>query len=105
MMDGVADWSSGSAVLDFVISTSNTGVIKPGQIVATAIQADSFEMLPDSEPDDDKSIPSTESVFSCVKGKDEFLYLCILSAEDKEFYLDMDIIEHPLARPQEIPKG
>ncbi len=66
-------------------------------------------MLPDNEPDDDKSIPSTESVFSCVKRKDEFLYLCILSddvmdTEEKEFDLDMDIIEPPLARPQEVPR-
>ncbi len=31
--------------------------------MATAIQVDYVEMLPDSEPDDDKSIPLTESVF------------------------------------------
>ncbi len=88
IMDGAADLSSGSAELDFVNSTSNTVVIKPGQIVATAIQVDSVEMLSDSEPDDDKSIPSTESVFSCEKRKDEFLYPCIVSdkamdAEDR----------------------
>ncbi len=59
--------SSGSAELDFVNSTSNMIFIKPGQIVATTIQVDSVEMLPDCEPDDDKSIPSSESVFSCVK--------------------------------------
>ncbi len=64
-------------------------------------------MLPDIEPDDDNSIPSAESVFSCVKRKDEFLYPCIMSdevmeAEEKEFDLDMDIIEPPLARLQEI---
>ncbi len=63
-------------------------------------------MLPDSEPDDDKSIPSAESVFSCVKRKDEFLYPCIMSdeamdAEVKEFDLDMDIIEPPLGKRQE----
>ncbi len=92
MMDGVADLSSGS-----VNSTSNTVVIKPGQIVATATQVDSVEMLPDSEPDNDKSIPSTESVFSCVKREDEFLYPCsvtdeVMDAEDKEFDLNMDII-------------
>ncbi len=46
--------------------------------MATAIEVDSFEMLPDSEPDDDKSIPSAESDFSCVKRKDEFLYPCIV---------------------------
>ncbi len=58
MMDGAADLSSGSTELDFVNSTSHTVIIKPGQIVVTAIQFDSVEMLPDSEPDDDKSIPS-----------------------------------------------
>ncbi len=94
MMDGVADLSSGSAELDFIDSTFNTVVIKPGQTVATAIQVDSVEKLPDSEPDGDKSIPSTESVFSCVKRKEEFLYPCIVSdeamdAEDKEFDLDL----------------
>ncbi len=77
--------------------------------MATAIEVDSVEMLPDSEPDDGKSIPSAESVFSCVERKDELLYPCIVSeevmnAEEKEFDLDMDIIEPPLARPQEIPK-
>ncbi len=41
MMDGVADLSSGSAGLKFVNSTSHPVVIKPGQIVATAIQVDS----------------------------------------------------------------
>ncbi len=71
-----------------VNSTSNTVIIKPSQIVATDIQVDSVDMLPDCELDDDKSIPSTESVFSCVKRKDEFLYHCIVSdeamdAEDK----------------------
>ncbi len=75
--------------------------------MVTAIQVDSVEMLPDSKPDDDKSIPSPEPVFSCVKRKDEFLYHCIVSdeameAEENEFDLDMDIIEPPLARPQEI---
>ncbi len=109
MMDGVADLSSGSAGLDFINSTSNPDVIKPGQIVATAIQVDSVEVLPDSEPDNDKSIPSPEPVFSCVKREDEFLYPCIVSdkamdAEEKEFDLDMDIIEPPLARPQEVPR-
>ncbi len=109
MMDGVADLSSSSAGLEFVNSTSNPVIIKPGQIVATAIQVDSVEMLPDSEPDDDKSIPSPEPVFSCVKRKDEFLYPCIVSdeameAEENEFDHDMDIIEPPLARPQEVPR-
>ncbi len=109
MMDGVADLSSGSAGLEFVNSTSNLVVIKPGQIVATAITVDSVEMLPDSEPDDDKSIPSPEPVFSCVKRKDKFLFPCIVSdeameAEENEFDLDMDIIEPPLATPQEVPR-
>ncbi len=109
MMDGVADLSYGSEELDWANSTSNMVVIKPGQIVVTSIQVHSFEKLSDSEPDDDKSIPSTESVFSCVKKKDEFLYPCIMSdeamdAEDKEFDLNMDIIEPPLARPQEVPR-
>ncbi len=66
-------------------------------------------MLPDIEPDDDKSIPSAESVFSCVEKKENFLYHCIVSdevmdAEEEEFDLDMDIIESPLARPQDIPR-
>ncbi len=39
----------------------------PGQIVATAIQVDSVEMLPDSEPDDDKSITSPEPVLHRVR--------------------------------------
>ncbi len=58
MMHGIVYLRSGSAELDFINSTSNLVVIKPGQIMATAIQVDSIEMLPDSEPDDDKSIPS-----------------------------------------------
>ncbi len=58
MMDGIVDLRSGSAELDFINSTSNLVVIKLGQIVATAIEVDSVEMLPDSEPDDDRSIPS-----------------------------------------------
>ncbi len=108
-MDGVADLSSGSAGLEFVNSTSYPVIIKLGQIVATAIQVDSVEVLPDSEPDDDKSIPSPESVFSCVKRKDKFLYPCIVSdeameAEENEFDLDVDIIEPPLARRQEVPR-
>ncbi len=57
MMDGIVDLRSGSAELDFVNLTSNPVVIKPGQIVATAIKVDSVEMLPDIEPDNDKSIP------------------------------------------------
>ncbi len=66
-----------------------------------AIKVDSAEMLPDIEPDDDKSIPSSESVFSCVEKMDNFLYPCIVSyevmgAEEDEFNLDMDIIELPL---------
>ncbi len=46
LMDGVADLSSGSEGL----------VIKPGQIVATAIQIDSVEVMLESEPDDDESM-------------------------------------------------
>ncbi len=64
-------------------------------------------MPPDIEPDDDKSIPSDESVFSCVEKKDNFLYPCIVSDEamdaEEEVDLNMDIIEPPLARPLEIP--
>ncbi len=109
MMDGVADLSSGSADLDFVNSTSHPVVIKPGQIVVTAMQVDSVEMLPDREPDDDKSISSSEHVFSCTKREYEFLFPCIvsdkaMSVEEKEFDLDMEIIEPPLARPLEVPK-
>ncbi len=74
MMDGVADLSPGSGVLEFVNSTSYPVFIKPGQIVATAIQVDSVEVLLDSKPHDDKSISSPEPVFSCVKRKDKFLY-------------------------------
>ncbi len=64
-------------------------------------------MLSDSEQDDDKLL--TESVFSCVKRNDDCLYRCILSnkamdVEEKGFNLDMDIIEPPLARPQEVPR-
>ncbi len=109
MMDGIVDLRSAFAELDFVNSTSNPVFIKPGQIVVTAIEVDSVEMLPDIESDDGKSIPLAESVFSCVKRKDDFLYPCIVSdeamdAEEKEFDLDIDIIEPPLARPQEIPR-
>ncbi len=78
MMDGVANLSSGSAELDFVNATSNPVIIKPGQIVAMAVQINSVEMLPDIEPDDDKSIPSAESVFTCVEKRDNFLYPCII---------------------------
>ncbi len=104
MMDGIADLSSGSAQLDFANSTSNLVVIKPGQIVVTAIQVDSVEMLLDTEPDDDKSIPLTESILSCVDSPDILLYPCIVSdeamdAEEEEFDLDMDIIKPPLGRP------
>ncbi len=109
MMDGVADLSSDSEGLDFINSTSDPVIIKPDKIVATAIKVDSVEVLLDSEPDDDKSIPSPEPVFSCVKREDDILYPCIVSdkamdAEGKEFALDMVIIEPPLARPQEVPR-
>ncbi len=100
MMDGIVDLRSGSAELYFVNSTSNPVIIKPDQIVATAIQVDSVEMLPHIEQDDDKSIPLAKSVFSCVEKKDDFLYPCIMSdeamdAEEEEF-------EPPLARTQDI---
>ncbi len=100
-MDSVADLSSGSVEFNFLNATSNPVIIQPGPIVATAIQIDSVEMLPDIEPDDDKSIPLTESVFSCVENMDIFLYPCIVSDEaidaKEEFDLDVDIIEPPLA--------
>ncbi len=109
MMDGIVDLRSNSAELDFVNSTYNPVVIMPVQMVVTAIQVDSVEMLPDIEPDDDKSIPSAESVFSCVERKHDFLYTCILldeamDAEGNDFDVDMDIIiiKPPLARPPEI---
>ncbi len=81
IMDGIVDLRSGCAELDFVNSTSNPVITKPDQIMATAIEVDTVEMLPDIEPDDGKSIPSAESVFSCVKRKDDFLYPCIMSDE------------------------
>ncbi len=109
MMEGMADLSSGSVELDFVNATSNPVVIKPGQIVVTAIQDDHVDMLPDIEPDDDKSIPSAESVFTCVEKPDNFLYPCIISddamdREEEEFDLDMEIVEAPLSRPQATPR-
>ncbi len=108
-MDSIVDLRSRSAELDFVNSTSNPVIIKPGQIMVTVIEVDSVEILLDSEPDDDKSILLAESVFSCLERKDEFLYPCMVSdeamdVEDKEFDLHMNIIEPPLARPQEIPR-
>ncbi len=54
MMDGIVGLRCGSVELDFFNSTSNHVVIKPGQIMATAIEIDSVEVLPDSEPDDNK---------------------------------------------------
>ncbi len=41
MMDSTADLSSSSAELDFVNATPNPFIIKPDQIIATAIQIDS----------------------------------------------------------------
>ncbi len=66
-------------------------------------------MLPYIEPDDDKSIPSAESVFTCVEICDKFLYPCIISdelmdAEEEEFDLDMEIVEAPLSRSKATPK-
>ncbi len=108
MMDIVADLSSSSAELDFINATSNPVVIKPGQIVATAIQINSVEVMPkffNIEPDDDKSIPSAESVFTCVEQTDTFLYPCIISDEsinrkEEEFDLDMEIVAAPISRPK-----
>ncbi len=103
MMDGIVNLSSGSVELDFVNSTSNPVVIKLGPIVATAIQVDSVEMLPDIEPDHDKSIPSAEYVFACVENSNDFLYPCIVPdeamdrEEEEEFDLDMEIVEAPLS--------
>ncbi len=101
MMDGVADLRSGSVELDFTNATLNSVVINPGQIVAMAMQVDSVEMLPNIEPDNDKSIPSTEFVFTCVENPNDFLYPCIISdeamdKEEEEFDLDMEIVEAPL---------
>ncbi len=109
MMDGVADLSSGSAELDFINGTSNPVIIKPDQIIAMAVQIDSIEMLPDIEPDHDKSIPSAESVFTCVENRDNFLYPCIVSdeamdAEVEEFDLNMEIDEASLSRLKAIPR-
>ncbi len=107
MKDGLNGLTSNSAQPDFVTSTSNLIVIKPGQIVEMIIQVDSFEMLPNNESDGDKSIPSTQSGFSCVESPNNFWYPSIISdeamdAEEEEFDLDMDIVEAPLSRPQEI---
>ncbi len=104
-MNGIDDLSSCSAQLGFVNSTSNLVVIKPDQVVAMAVQVDSVEMMPATEPDDDQSIPSTESVLSCVESLDNLLYPCIIcdeamDVEEGEFDLHMDIIEPPLARPE-----
>ncbi len=79
MMDCIADLSSSSVQLDFVNSTSNPIIIKPGQIVVMTIQVDSVEMLPDTQPDDSKSKPLTESVFSYVESPDNLLYAWIIS--------------------------
>ncbi len=105
----IANLRSGSAELDFVNATPNLVIIKQGQIVVTAIQVDSVEKLPDIEPDDDKSIPSVESVFTCVESPHDFLYTCIISdevmnKEEEEFDLDMEIVEAPLSRPNVIPR-
>ncbi len=99
MMDGVADLRSGSVELDFVNAIPNLVIIKQGNIVATVMQVDSVEMLPDIEPDNDKSIPSAESVFTCVENPNDFLYPCIVSDEamnkEEDFDLDMEIDEAP----------
>ncbi len=73
MMDGVAHLSSGSAELDFINPTSNPVIIKPDQIVVTAIKVNSVEMVPDIEPNNDKSIPSAESGETYVEEPDNFL--------------------------------
>ncbi len=49
--------------------------------MATAVQIDSVEMLPDIESDDDKLISSAESVFTCVENSNDFFYPCIISHE------------------------
>ncbi len=110
MMDGVADLSSSSAVLDFVNATPIPVVIKPNQNIATAVQIDFMETLPDIEPDDNKSIPAAESVFSCVMERDNFMYPCMISdemmdADEDQFELDIDIVEAQLSRPRTIPRG
>ncbi len=109
VMDGVADISSSFAELYFIIDILDPVFIKLGQIVATAIQIDSIEMLPDIEQDNDKSIPSAESVFACVKKMGNFMYPCIISdkmidADEEDFDLDMDIVEAPLSRPRAISR-
>ena len=109
VMDGVADLSSGSADLGFDNATSNPVVIKPGQIVATAVQIDSVEALPDIEPYDDINIPSSDPIFSSTRQKNEFVYPCITSdelmeKEDDEFELDMYIIEVPISCPRLTPR-
>ncbi len=38
-------------------------------------------MQPDIEPDDDKLIPSAESIFTCVENPNDFLYPCIILDE------------------------
>ncbi len=93
MMDGLAD---------FIIATSNPVIIKPGQIIATAVQIDSVEMLPDMTPDDDKSIQLTESVFTCVEKRDNFSDQ-VMEAEEEGFDLDMEIVEATLSSPKAIP--
>ncbi len=90
MMDGETRWLS-------------------NQVKSKAVRIDSVEMLPDIEPDDDKSIPSTESVFTYVERKNNFLYPCVVSdevmdAEEEEFDHDMKIVEAPLARPKAISR-
>ncbi len=109
MMDGVADLSSSSSELHFANARSSPVIIKPGKMVATAIQIDSVETLPDIQLDDDQSIPSAESVFSCVMEMDDFMYHCIISDEMMDaakelFKFDMDIVEAPLLRPMAIPR-
>ncbi len=105
MMDGIVDLSYGFAKLDFINSTSNLVIIKPGQIVVMAIQVDSVEMLPDIESDHDKSITSNEYVLSCVEKKDNFLYPCIMSDKVMDAEEEFDGYNRAsLARPQHIQR-
>ncbi len=81
---------------------------QPDQIIATSVQIDSVEMLLDIEPDEDKSIPLAESVFTCIKKCENVLYPCIVSDEvmdkEEEFDLNIEIVEAPLSRPKAIPR-
>ncbi len=77
--------------------------------MATAIEVDSVEILPDIELDNNKSNPSAQSFFCCDKKMDDFMHPCIVSDKmmdvgNDKFALDIDIVEAPLSRPRIIPK-